>query len=488
LKTIPATLDLDKAHEAFREDIKPAMEIGDVSNWDGPTLLKREAQIVQAALVLAGQCIALLLYNLVECKLAQAEARKRTYGLRKKGSQGHGKRPIRVRTFGSVEVKVRVQYVFERRSGGKKQKRGQRKKENGQGFYPMLKWLGIEEQLTPLVWATTAEQGLLSVSFEAARSALGLMGIFMSASRVERLTYSFAQIGLNLRQNYLNQLERGELKPGQTLAGQRVVISVDGGRSRIRRPKRGRRRQKTGRHGYYNEWKEPKLLTIYAVDEQGKKIATLDIPITNDGTFGDVEEFMPILEMHLVRLGVHLAEQVLLLADGASWIWDRIPALLQRLGCPQEKIITLFDFYHATQHLHAFAQAAFSDPKAVKAWFKKARSALKRGQVDTLIKKMENLCAQAKGKRQETMADKLEFFTKRPDKFNYGHVAALKLPIGSGSIESLIRRVVNLRLKSAGKSWLKENAERVLHARCQWAAGTWDAFRVSILTAYLSPT
>ncbi len=289
-----------------------------------------------------------------------------------------------------------------------------------------------------------------------------LVGIYMSTSRIERLTYRFAQVGLDIRQGYLDQLKRGELKAGRTLAGQRVVISVDGGRSRIRRNKKGRRRQKTGRHGYYNEWKEPKLLTIYAVDDQGKKISSLEIPVTNDGSFGKVEEFMPLLEMHLVRLGVHLAQQVLLLADGALWIWERMPTLLHRLGCPPEKIIPLVDFYHATQHLHAFAEAAFSDPKAVKAWFKKARSALKRGHITPLIKKMALLWAQAKGQRQETLADELKFFTKRSDKFNYLHIAALNLPIGSGSIESLIRRVVNLRLKSAGKSWLNENAAEVL--------------------------
>ncbi len=49
----------------------------------------------------------------------------------------------------------------------------------------------------------------------------------------------------------------------------------------------------------------------------------------------------------------------------------------------------------------------------------------------------------------------------------------MKLPIGSGAVESLIRQVVNLRLKGTGKFWLLCHAEIMLHARCQWAAGTW---------------
>lgn len=486
MSTVSATLDLEQAIDAFRETVTPAIEIGEVHAWDGRTLFQRERQIIQAALVLAGQCIALLLYTLSQSEAADTEATERTKGLRDATSQGHGKRTIRVLTIGNVEVPLRVQYVVKRLKCGQKRKCGQRRKANGQGFYPLLKWLGIEEQLTPLVWSTIAQQGMLSVSFEAAQSTLLLFGISLSTKRVKRLTYSFGQIGLDIRQSRLEQLKRGELEIGQTLAGQRVVISMDGGRTRIRRTKKGRRR-KTGWHGYHNEWKEPKLLTIYVVDKKGHKVATAEIPITNDGTYGNVDEFMSILEMHLVRLGVHLAEQVLLLADGAVWIWERVPALLQRLGCPKERIISLLDFYHACKYLHDFAEAAFADPKTVKSWFRKACSALKRGQAAPLIAKMQTLCTKANGERKETMSAALVFFTKRPDKFDYDRVAALKLPIGSGSIESLIRQVVSLRLKGAGKSWLHEHAEIVLHARCQWAAGTWDTFRDAILTAHLSP-
>ena len=63
----------------------------------------------------------------------------------------------------------------------------------------------------------------------------------------------------------------------------------------------------------------------------------------------------------------------------------------------------------------------------------------------------------------------------------------MNLPIGSGAIESLIRQVVNLRLKGNGKFWLPENAEIILHGRCQWAAGQWDQFSYRILTSGIAP-
>ncbi len=95
------------------------------------------------------------------------------------------------------------------------------------------------------------------------------------------------------------------------------------------------------------------------MDAQGKRVNTTELTVTNDGTFGNVEQFMELLETHLVSLGISQAKQVLLLADGAEWIWLRLPPLLQRLGCPADSIVELLDFYHATEHLHSFALASF---------------------------------------------------------------------------------------------------------------------------------
>jgi hypothetical protein len=63
----------------------------------------------------------------------------------------------------------------------------------------------------------------------------------------------------------------------------------------------------------------------------------------------------------------------------------------------------------------------------------------------------------------------------------------MHLPIGSGAIESLIRQVINLRLKGNGKFWLPENAEIILHGRCQWAAGQWEQFCQRVLTSGIMP-
>lgn len=49
------------------------------------------------------------------------------------------------------------------------------------------------------------------------------------------------------------------------------------------------------------------------------------------------------------------------------------------------------------------------------------------------------------------------------------------LPLGSGAIESAIRRVINLRLKGNTIFWDEENAEGMLQIRGLALSGRWDA-------------
>lgn len=79
----------------------------------------------------------------------------------------------------------------------------------------------------------------------------------------------------------------------------------------------------------------------------------------------------------MVNLSISQAKQVLLIADGAEWIWIHIPRLLKKLKCPHETY-QLLDFSHAAEYLQSFADATFSTENERKEWFKKARKTLKK--------------------------------------------------------------------------------------------------------------
>ena len=146
---------------------------------------------------------------------------------------------------------------------------------------------------------------------------------------------------MSLRESKIFNLNIGNLLPGNILKGQRVVIAADGGRTRIRIDKKGRRHSKTNRHGFTGEWIEPKVLTIYTVDKEGRKIKNGEIPIINDGTYENYQEFLKILEMYLVSLGINKAKQVLLIADGAEWIGHHIPPINFKLKLPIRNLPTI---------------------------------------------------------------------------------------------------------------------------------------------------
>ena len=165
---------------------------------------------------------------------------------------------------------------------------------------------------------------------------------------------------------------------------------------------------KTKRKKYTGEWIEPKLLTIYTVDETGKKLKNTEVPVINDGTYGNYKKLLKILEMYLVSLGIKGAKEILLIADGADWIWQHIPPLLNRLASG-EKIHYLVDFYHATEHLQDFVSAAFSKEKERIAWFKTARKALKRGKIDQLIEQMKQKKKSSRGSRRQIMTNQINY-------------------------------------------------------------------------------
>jgi len=133
--------------------------------------------------------------------------------------------------------------------------------------------------------------------------------------------------------------------------------------------------------------------------------------------------------------------------------------------------------------------AAFPEAPERKKWFYSARSDLKRGKITSLIEHMTALSKEADGEPLKIMMTEINHLTKAhvEGRLNYAKIAALKLPIGSGAVESLVRQVVNLIMKGNGKFWLRERAEIILHARCQWTAGNWQTFSDSILTALINP-
>ncbi len=55
------------------------------------------------------------------------------------------------------------------------------------------------------------------------------------------------------------------------------------------------------------------------------------------------------------------------------------------------------------------------------------------------------------------------------------------MPIGSGAVESPVRRVIDLRLKGASVYWTEGHAERILHLRAHAKSGRWSELEANVL-------
>jgi len=62
----------------------------------------------------------------------------------------------------------------------------------------------------------------------------------------------------------------------------------------------------------------------------------------------------------------------------------------------------------------------------------------------------------------------------------YPTFRSLGLPLGSGAIESHIRRVVNLRLKGNSIYWREDGGEAILQIRAQVLTNRWDGRLVEL--------
>ena len=106
--------------------------------------------------------------------------------------------------------------------------------------------------------------------------------------------------------------------------------------------------------------------------------------------------------------------------------------------------------------------------------YRELRSRLRNGQWRYVVNELQQF---ADDDRDNTaLRTELNYLRKHgaAGRLNYTHFRSLGLPLGSGAIESSIRRVINLRLKGNGIFWRAEHAEEMLQLRALVITNRWD--------------
>jgi len=373
-----------------------------------------------------------------------------------------------------LAISIYTPYFVPRRDcnkAGRPRGIGKRGKE-GVGIYPELASLGIREGVTASLQEEVARTTIFMPSFELSRQELKHRGIPLDVKKVRRITLELGEHALSARKKDVQLWKDGKLPKGQVFKGKRVVVTIDGGRTRTRENRAGRKTKK-GRHRFKTPWREPKLLVIYVVDEKGKRDPAVE-QVIETGLQGP-EQICELGAYHLHRLGAAEAAEVVFLADGAEWIWNRVPMIAKR-ACLIRWSAGV-DFCHTMGYVGKAVKATLPDKKIHKACNKKIRRILLAGEVDKVLSSLKAL---PNAETTTEVQDALRYIKNHRALMKYDRLKAKGLPIGSGAVESAVRRVINLRIKSPGMFWDEHNVEAVMYLRANALSGQWEKMLSSV--------
>ena len=180
-----------------------------------------------------------------------------------------------------------------------------------------------------------------------------------------------------------------------------------------------------------------------------------------------IEPMMKQLHQEAMRRGLAQAHPVLVIADGAVWIWnaakDRYPEAVQRL-----------DLFHANAYLWAVAnQIHGANTAAARQWVKPLLKQIKGDKVAQVISTLEELKPTLNSTSAKVTATTIEYYRSNEKRMKY--VAGKKRgePVGSGAIESTCRQM-QCRMKRCGQFWSIRGDEALLCLEIFWRNDRWE--------------
>lgn len=376
------------------------------------------------------------------------------------------KETITVTVYGGVRITIPSFYA---RKVGKKKgplKRGP----NGRGIHLLLAYWGYTNKYSPCYVDQVARCGVGSASYDLAEAELQAQGIVISSKQVDHIVQVVGEEARKLGPAAL-------LAPGETLRGKRVELSIDGGRIRSRQTKTGRPAKDQKGPRFDTPWREPKLLVITELDEHGNKQKGTK-PIY-EATMSGPEAVFTLLTTLGDTLQLNQAKEIIFVNDGATWIWNLLPRIKEHY--PSVPITGILDYFHACEHITETTKAHTKKTEAAqKAWATQLATLLRAGQFQEFV---ATIRAEAENHTQPQLLNHLKYFETKKDYVHYDQYEAAGQPIGSGIVESAVKRVINGRLKAPGSFWIVDNVNRILQLRCALMAGRWHTLMQNLRAA-----
>jgi hypothetical protein len=191
-------------------------------------------------------------------------------------------------------------------------------------------------------------------------------------------------------------------------------------------------------------------------------------------TRGGVAELRQQLFAEAQRHGLAQAAKVLVIADGALWIWNLAG---DRFGQAQQRL----DYYHASQHLWAVAHALHpEDESAARTWVQPLLKKLKQGRTPSLLNDLHTLAKRLRRKKRQVVESEVAYLENHRERMDYAAARRCGEPQGSGAIESTCRQY-QCRFKRPGQFWSCRGDEGLMCLETFWRNGRWPLLFPHIL-------
>lgn len=215
-------------------------------------------------------------------------------------------------------------------------------------------------------------------------------------------------------------------------------------------------------------WREIKTSCIYTTRAQRARRAPEQYVLRMEqasysASLAEAASFGNVLRVEAARRGVEEAEELIVIADGAHWIWklaeEHFPGATQ-----------IVDWYHASEYLWRAASALYGEgTAAARGWAKQQLDELWEGRVEVVLGALE-----PKAGDGGAVDAAISYYRTHRARMDYPSYRARGLQIGSGTIESACKQLVSARLKQAGMIWSEEGAEAVAAVRAWLKSERWQ--------------
>jgi hypothetical protein len=176
---------------------------------------------------------------------------------------------------------------------------------------------------------------------------------------------------------------------------------------------------------------------------------------------------------HPTRRGVERASYLSSVNDGAAWIWNITRMCYGRC-------VEILDWWHAVERLWTLAHQHFGvDSPQAAAWVAAQKELLAHSRLRDVLHNIRLLYPQHQPLPDSVRKAVVYFFHNRW-RMRYQEFRQAGYPIGSGTVESACKLVVQARLKQAGMRWSRRGAQAVLALRSCLLSNRW-AFAVDLL-------